>query len=120
MKLLLDEHYSPDIARRLRATGHDVVSVKERKDLTGLPDAELLRRMADEKRTLLTNNVADFLALADQAILTDEGHGGLLFTSDRSMPRRKDAIGLFVRVLDTCLRENQEEGVHRNRVRRLP
>jgi len=118
--MLLDEHYSPEIARRLRAMGHDVVSVKERKDLIGLPDAEILRRMTNEKRTLLTNNVADFMALADQAILTDECHGGLLFTSDLSMPRRKDAIGLFVRVLDALLQENPEPGAHNNRVRWLP
>ena len=43
--MLLDEHYSPEIARRLRAMGHDVVSVKERKDLIGLPDAEILRHV---------------------------------------------------------------------------
>lgn len=96
--------------------GHDVVSVREREDLIGLPDAELLRRMAHESRTIVTNNVADFLPLAGQAVSTGEGHSGLLFTSERSMPRRKDAIGLFVRVLDALLRDYQEEDTHHNRV----
>jgi Domain of unknown function (DUF5615) len=27
VKLLLDEHYSPEIARQLRTRGHDVVAV---------------------------------------------------------------------------------------------
>lgn len=96
--------------------GHDAVSVKEREDLIGLPDIELLRRMAGEHRTIVTNNVADFMPLVGQAVSTGEGHSGLLFTSERSMRRRKGAIGLFVRVLDALLREYPEEDTHHNRV----
>ncbi len=33
MRLLLDEHCSPEIARQLRTLGHDVVAVAERPDL---------------------------------------------------------------------------------------
>ena len=32
MKLLLDEMYAPTIADQLRARGHDVASVRERRD----------------------------------------------------------------------------------------
>lgn len=120
MRLLLDEHYSPEIARQLRQRGHDVVSVKERPDLEGLKDESLFARMASERRAIVTNNVKDFMRLADRAATTGEEHYGVLFTSDKSMPRRKDAIGRFLSVLDGLLAESPEEGAYRNRVRWLP
>ena len=42
MKLLLDEHLSPDIAESLRDRGHDVVAVSERKEWIQLSDDELI------------------------------------------------------------------------------
>ena len=38
VKLLLDEHFSPDIARQLRAKGHDAIAVKEHPELPGEED----------------------------------------------------------------------------------
>jgi hypothetical protein len=117
--LLLDEHSSPEIARQLRRRGHDVVTVKERPDLEGLRDEGLFARMASERRAIVTNNVKDFMRLADRAATTGEEHYGVLFTSDKSMPRRKDAIGRFLSVLDGLLTETSEEDAYRNRVRWL-
>jgi hypothetical protein len=54
VKLLLDEHYSPAIARQLGTRGHDVVAVAERADLVSLSDDDL-RRMAQERRAIMTN-----------------------------------------------------------------
>ena len=119
MRLLLDEHYSPEIARQLRTRGHDVVAVAERADLVGLGDNELLRRMAQEERAIMTNNVRDFVPLATRAALEAGGHEGLLLTSDRSMPRRLDAIGRFVDVLDKFLRHHEGEDSYRNQIRWL-
>jgi hypothetical protein len=118
VRLLLDEHYSPEIARQLRTRGHDVVAVAERADLVGLGDNELLRRMAQEERAIMTNNVRDFVPLATRAALEAGGHEGLLLTSDRSMPRRLDAIGRFVDVLDS-LRHHEGEDSYRNQIRWL-
>ena len=42
MRLLLDEHYSREIAERLRERGHDVIAVKEDAALEGLDDEPLL------------------------------------------------------------------------------
>jgi hypothetical protein len=116
VRLLLDEHYTPEIARQLRKQGHDVVAVAERADLVGLGDEELLRRMARGRRTIMTNNVKDFVLLAGHMAVVNDQHYGLLFTSDRSMPRRNDAIGRFVDTLDRFLQHHEREDSYRNRV----
>ena len=50
MKLLLDEMHAPSVAALLRDRGHDAVAVKERADLIGLPDDDLLRAGAQARR----------------------------------------------------------------------
>jgi hypothetical protein len=119
VKLLLDEHYSPEIARQLRTRGHDVMAVAERPDLVGLGDDELLAWMAQEQRAIMTNNVKDFMPLASRATVAAEHHFGLLFTSDRSMPRRSDAVGRFVEALDDFLQHHKGEDSCRNQVQWL-
>jgi hypothetical protein len=119
VKLLLDEHYSPEIARQLRTRGHDVVAVAERAERVGLDDQELLRRMTQQRRAIMTNNVKDFIPLATRASLAAGEHYGLLLTSDRSMPRRIDAIGRFVETLDRFLRRHEGEDSYRNQIQWL-
>jgi hypothetical protein len=119
VKLLLDEHYSPEIARQLRTRGHDVVAVVERADLVGLGDDDLLDRMTQERRAIMTNNVKDFMPLASRVTLASGHHYGLLFTADKSMPRRLDAVGRFVDALDSFLRRHEGEERYRNQVQWL-
>ena len=106
MKLLLDELYSKQIAQRLRERGHDVVSVKERRELEGLSDGDLFALMPAEQRAILTENWADYDRRMRRA--TDEGttHYGIVFTSRRQLPRSRETIGLYVRVLDDFLRRH--------------
>ena len=119
MRLLLDEHYSPKIARQLRRRGHDVVAVTERPDLVGLADNELLERMASENRVILSENAVDFIFLTGKAALTGQKYAGVMLTSPKSMPRRKQTIGLFVRVLDELLTKHPQEDTCHNEVRWL-
>jgi Domain of unknown function (DUF5615) len=116
VKLMLDEHYSPEIARQLRTRSHDVVAVAERADLVGLGDDELLGQMAKEHRAIMTNNVKDFMPLATSAAQRADHHYGILFTSDRGLPRRSDAIGRVVDALDAFLQRHQSEDSYRNQV----
>lgn len=87
MKLLLDEMHAPEVAARLRARGHDVVAVKERRELTALPDRELLRMATSGGRVLVTENVKDFAGLHTLMAAAGEYHAGLVFTHPRRFPR---------------------------------
>lgn len=103
MKLLLDEHFSPEIARQLRHRGHDVVAARERTELHGLSDRELLGAASAERRAVVTENVADFVELHRQSILGVERHAGMVFTSPRQFPRTRRAIGRLVTALAALL-----------------
>ena len=120
MRLLLDEHLSPEIARQLRSRRHDVQATVERPDLVSLPDHELFARMAVERRAILTNNVPDYVKLFNAALGSGQAHYGLLLSDDRSMPRARNTIGLFVRVLDEFLEAHPAEDALRNQLRWLP
>ncbi len=116
MKLLLDEMYSPEIARRLRNRGHDAVSIRERPDLTGTTDADLFAAMAAEERTIVTNNVVDYVSLFRRALADGGDHAPLFLTSDRSMPRTKVGIGRFLNVLEDLLTERPPEAASPNQL----
>lgn len=98
MRLTLDHHYPATIAPELRTRGLDAISAREQ-GWDRLSDAELLRSCANNKRALLTNNVADFMLLAREWQLDRERHSGLIFTSDRQWPRTKNMSGRFVNAL---------------------
>lgn len=108
MKLLLDAHFSPEIARQLRAAGYDVAAAGERPELHGLSDRDLLVVATAEGRAIVTENVADFAELHRQALIRSEGHAGLVFTSPRGFPRTRRALGRLVRALGSLLDEHPE------------
>lgn len=120
MRLLLDEMISPRIARELRERGWDVDAVKlYRPDLEARPDREIIRRMAEEKRTVVTNNVADFRPIHDRTVAAGEDHSGMIFTYDAPMPRSRAAIPLWVDTLEDFLRRHPGEDALHNRVHHL-
>jgi hypothetical protein len=109
LRLLLDEHYTRDIAEQLRDRGHDVVAVTERADVTALGDTELFSLMASERRAIVTENVGDFMPLFNAAAAAGDDHFGLVFTSPTRMPRSKATIGQYVRALDEFLLARRSE-----------
>lgn len=104
MKLLLDEMHAPAVAAALRARGYDAVGVKERPELIGLVDRELLVAATAEGRAVVTENIKDFAALHKYETAAGEHHGGLVFTHARRFPRAArnhihvltEAVGQFV------------------------
>ena len=75
--------------------------------------------MVQERRAIITDNVKDFMPLASRAAMAAEHHYGLLFTSDRSMLRRGDAIGRLVKALDGFLRRHEGEEGYRDLIQWL-
>lgn len=107
MRLLLDHHYSPDIATALRAQGYDVVTADER-GWSALSDEELLEVCLGEQRCLLTNDIGDFARIARIWAAESRLHAGIVFTSDRRYPRHRGAIGRLVRALAHVLDEHAQ------------
>jgi len=108
VRLILDHHYSPLIAERLRDLGHDVVAATE-VNREAEEDEPLLALCATEGRVLLTNNVADFAVIARRWQVEGRSHRGLIFTSDASFPRTRNVIGRYVEALDALMRDNSDD-----------
>ena len=116
MRLLLDEHFRPEIAGQLRGGfGHDVVAVLERPALVGKGDATLLEAARAERRAVVTENVKDFSRLQRYALVEEETHFGIIFASPRRFARPKGATGRLVLALDELLRKHPDDGELVNR-----
>ena len=111
MRLLLDEMYSPTIAAVLRERGHDAISAAERDDLRSATDAAIFDVMQDESRAIVTNNVRDFVPLAQRALQSGATFCGIIFTSERSVPRNRASSGNLIALLEALLVAHPEEAV---------
>lgn len=92
MKVLLDEHLSPLIARVLRDRGFDCASVSERDDIISASDDVVMEVASAEDRAVVTNNVKDFRPIAAVRSTTGLGHAGLILVPARRT-RTRDATG---------------------------
>jgi predicted nuclease of predicted toxin-antitoxin system len=107
LRVLLDEMYPPSIAEQLRSRGHDVEAVTERPQLRALADPELFAVAQRERRAVLTENIADFSALADDHDRRGDPHHGLVLADPGSYPRgRQRTIGRIVTTLERLLGEH--------------
>ena len=102
MKLLLDEHLSPQIARQLRDRGHDVVAVGERTDLRGRPDRVHFATLPEEQRAIVTRDLADFRPLLAEALRRGSSTYGLVCVPAR-FPLNRGGIGRLVAALHALL-----------------
>ena len=86
MKLLLDEMHGLAVAALLRDWGHDAAAVKERADLIGLSDQDLLQAATAEGRAVITENVHDFAVLHRYILASGQRHSGLMLAHARRFP----------------------------------
>jgi Domain of unknown function (DUF5615) len=108
VKLLLDEHFSPEIARQLRARGHDVIAVEECPELIDRSDRVHFASMPGQRRAIVTQDLGDFRPLLTQALRSGEKTDGLVCVPARASLSRK-AIGKVVDSLERLLREHPGE-----------
>jgi XTP/dITP diphosphohydrolase len=100
--LLLDEHFSPEIARQLRARGHDVIAVKESPELTGRADRVHFASMPEQSRAIVTQDLGDFRPLLSEAMRAGGKTYGLVCVPAR-VSLSREAIGRLVASLAQVL-----------------
>jgi hypothetical protein len=109
VKLLLDEMLTPEIARELRARGHDVEAVAGHPDWEGLSGSQIMVIARTEHRAIATNNLRDYRPLHSEAI-TPGGHGhfGMIFIPS-NYRRTKADTGRIIAALEAKLVEHPGE-----------
>jgi predicted nuclease of predicted toxin-antitoxin system len=106
LRLLLDEDISPRVADGLRRRGIDAVSVYDvGRANRRVADADQLAFAAEGGRVLVTYNRADYQALDARWRLEAREHAGILWCSERSIPRR--AFGDLVRALEAMVVQHE-------------
>jgi uncharacterized protein DUF5615 len=115
VRLLLDEHYSPEIAEQCRDHGHDVIAVAEYRELRSLADEVHFAAGPEQRRAIVTENVGDYRPLLAQAARSGTSNYGLVCVSPRRFPRSRNTIGRLVAALDALLRAHHTDDALRDR-----
>ena len=109
MKLLLDAMYTPAIAEQLRRRGHDATAARQDERLANLSDEALFAAAQVAGRSVVTDNLDDFLEIDGRYRQRGEEHHGLILTTNRRFGRGHPGhIGHLVLALDALLREDVE------------
>jgi predicted nuclease of predicted toxin-antitoxin system len=113
VKLLLNEMWSSEIARRLRARGVDAAAATELPfRYRGVPDHDVFSRAREDGRAIVTDNVPDFATLVADAASRGEEHPGVIFAVrpafDRANPR---VVGRMVRALEALVASEEASRV---------
>jgi hypothetical protein len=108
LRLLLDEHFAPVIAEKLRDRGHDVIAVAAEASLRQLPDEALVTWADVAGRALVSQDFGDFPAIHRDLLSAGKAHAGLILVS-RRFSRRSEGIGDLVHALDGLLGANPHE-----------
>lgn len=111
MRLLLDEMFPAAIAEQLRSRELDVEAVQERDALREASDITVFGVAQAERRAVVTENVPDYMPLDASAHASGRPHFGLVFTTNKSLPRhRKAFVGEAVqRLHDICIAHSEDE-----------
>jgi predicted nuclease of predicted toxin-antitoxin system len=109
LKLVLDETFPAAIAHALRAEGYGVNAVQEDSQLRELSDPALFAAAQHLQRSIVTENVKDYLPLDAQSHARAEPHWGLVLMTNQSFPRHHDRfIGALTRALRALLAAHSE------------
>ena len=102
--------YPSAIAEQMRRRGHDVSAVTERPDVRSLTDAEIFALAQAERRAVATENIVDFVPLADAAEQRGQAHHGLVLVDPAKFSRGNPrTIGRLVRELEKLLADEPSD-----------
>ena len=96
MRVAIDRPYPASVAQRLRELHYDAVALAERPEVADREDAEIAGFLREEGRVLVTQNVADWLPLAD-------GVPGLILVDRQRYPRTPLAVDRLLLSLDATI-----------------
>jgi hypothetical protein len=120
VKLLLDEMWTPAIARELRSRHFDAVAITEpalARRYAGVPDDEVFARAQKDRRTIVTDNVADYEKARRDWETKGVPHHGIIYALNPPFNRHlgEPVIGDMVRALGRFFRlpEAAEEPFNR-------
>jgi hypothetical protein len=89
LRLLLDEHISPAVARELRAKHPKlfVLGLMEWENgiHLGSSDEELLQKAAEQRLTLVTYDLRTIPILLKTLVESGHAHGGVIFVDERTI-----------------------------------
>lgn len=106
MRLLLDAHFDPTVARVLREHGHAGVSVLDLgPDRYQASDLDLLEFASVERRALVTRNVRDFILLHALWAGAERTHAGIVLVHARTIPEGNR--GAEIRALEDLLQTHR-------------
>lgn len=91
MRFLIDEMYSPAVARLLRDAGHEAESVLELV-MAGTEDPQVLARAAVHGQVLVTENAVDFVPLLDAWTAAGESVTAVVIALKRPLPGPAGAL----------------------------
>lgn len=110
MRLLLDAHVSgPSVGGPLSDRGHDVRALDQEPEHEGLDDEDVLALAAEDRRILVTHNIADFPEILREWAGGGRSHAGVILVYGIG----HSEFGLIVRGIEHWLelRPRQKEWV---------
>jgi len=110
LKLYLNENLTWRIAKALREYGYDVISSHEA-NMDHTDDPTQFSFAVSQKRSVVTNNFSDFIALDEEYRVKEKSHYGIILTT-------KSTISVIVRRLRVLI-ETVSENDMKNQIRWL-
>jgi hypothetical protein len=104
--------YWPALAEQLVARGHDVIAANTQAHLSGIPDDQVFAAAQLEQRTVVTENVGDFIPIVRSYAAARNAHHGLVLVAPSSYPRdrahKEVTLGALVTALDALLQQDPD------------
>ena len=98
--------YPAAVAEQLRRRGHDAIAVTERKELRALADWAIFDEAQKDRRAVVTENVVDYVPLAEDSDQRGRTHHGLVLIDPAKFPRgQRRTIGRLVKELERLMAE---------------